>query len=119
MLYVRSEQKKYGVGGLIEGGLDGTPAEAIIVDDAIGTGATVNRAEKELRSQGIEAIGVVCVALMGAQIEPYLANRGMPLSALTDYDQILIEAERQDLLDKDSVKFMRDLYERQGVVDEY
>jgi orotate phosphoribosyltransferase len=118
MLYVRSEQKQHGVGGLIEGGHADSPKSAVIVDDAIGTGATINRAIKELGAQGIKTLGVACIALMGSEIEDYLLHRGISVNSLTDYDQILSAAEDKHLLNDDEAVFMGSLYRNQGVVDE-
>jgi orotate phosphoribosyltransferase len=118
MLYVRSEQKQYGVGGLIEGGYEGAPEQAIIVDDAIGTGATVNRAIKHLDQVGIRTIGFAGIALMGEDIKNYLESKDISVETLTDFECILAAAHDKNILQPDEIVFMRELYKRQEVVDE-
>ena len=68
MLYVRSSEKAYGLKGLIEGNLKYASKKAIIVDDVLYTGDTVKKAQEVLKQNGIETVGVACIATLRDKI---------------------------------------------------
>ena len=111
MLYVRSSEKAYGLKGLIEGNLKYASKKAIIVDDVLYTGDTVKKAQEVLKQNGIETVGVACIATLRDKIVNDLTKNNIKVINLTHYTNLLEAAKRNHILDEKE-------YEKYKVADE-
>lgn len=87
--YVRSKPKDHGIGGLVEG--DPAPRlRAIIIDDTLASGGSINSAIAALEEEfDIETVGIATIAAMSEvgfenQWEKFL-QKNIPVKVLTNY----------------------------------
>ena len=111
MLYVRSSEKAYGLKGLIEGNLKYASKKAIIVDDVLYTGDTVKKAQEVLKQNGIETVGVACIATLRDKIVNDLTKNNIKVINLTHYTNLLEAAKRNHILDEKEYETMKAIYE--------
>ena len=110
LLYTRSRVKDYGLNSLIEGNLDNAYKKAIIVDDVLYTGNTINYTISTLKNAGINTIGVVCIATLRDNIVEDLKSNDIKVLNLTDYKNLLDSALENEILNKQEFLFMQRLY---------
>ena len=111
MLYIRSSEKTYGLKGLIEGNLKYASRNAIIVDDVLYTGNTINRGIEILREVGINTVGVSCIATLGKKVEENFENKDIEVESLTNYKNILKEALDNNVVDEKEYENLKKIYE--------
>lgn len=111
MLYIRSSEKTYGLKGLIEGNLKYASRNAIIVDDVLYTGNTINRGIEILRDVGINTVGVSCIATLGKKVEENFENKDIKVASLTNYKNILKEALDNNVVDEKEYENLKKIYE--------
>ena len=111
MLYIRSSEKTYGLKGLIEGNLKYASRNAIIVDDVLYTGNTINRGIEILRDVGINTVGVACIATLGKKVAENLEDKNIEVANLTNYKNILKEALDNNIVDEKEYENLKKIYE--------
>lgn len=111
LLYVRSSEKSYGLKGLIEGNLKYISKKAIIVDDVLYTGNTIQRGIEILNKNGIETVGVACIATLGDKVEENLLNDNINIVSLTNYKSILNSALKEKIINEKEYESMKLIYE--------
>lgn len=91
-VYVRSKAKDHGMGNLIEGELE-KGSKVVVVEDLISTGGSSLKAVAALREAGYEVVGMVASYTYGFPVAAEaLAEAGVRLETLTDYDHVVAEA---------------------------
>jgi orotate phosphoribosyltransferase len=106
--YVRSEPKKHGLGNQIEGKIQ-QGQKIIVIEDLVSTGGSLLKAVEALREAGgkiLALLSIMTYNLEQAQKAFELAQ--LPFHSLSNYNQILIEAMRKNLI---SEKAMASLQE--------
>lgn len=111
LLYIRSSEKSYGLKGLIEGNLKYISKKAIIVDDVLYTGNTIQRGIEILNKNGIETVGVACIATLGDKVEENLLNDNINIVSLTNYKSILNSALEEKIINEKEYESMKLIYE--------
>lgn len=111
LLYIRSSEKSYGLKGLIEGNLKYISKKAIIVDDVLYTGNTIQRGIENLNKNGIETVGVACIATLGDKVEENLLNDNINIVSLTNYKSILNSALKEKIINEKEYESMKLIYE--------
>ena len=111
LLYIRSSEKSYGLKGLIEGNLKYISKKAIIVDDILYTGNTIQRGIEILNKNGIETVGVACIATLGDKVEENLLNDNINIVSLTNYKSILNSALKEKIINEKEYESMKLIYE--------
>lgn len=111
-LYIRSSEKSYGLKGLIEGDMKYASKKAIIVDDVLYTGNTVNKARKVLQQNNIETVGVACIATLKDKIVEELEQDNIKVMNLTNYRNILKIALKNNVLSKAEYDIMLKIYKK-------
>ena len=112
MLYVWSSEKSYGLKGLIEGNINYAYKKAVIVDDVLYSGDTVKRGQKILVNNGIETVGIACIASLGKRVIREMLLNGINVIELTNYNAILEKALNQKILNKNEYIFMKKIYDK-------
>lgn len=112
LLYIRSSEKSYGLKGLIEGNLKYISKKAIIVDDVLYTGNTIQRGIEILNKNGIETVGVACIATLGDKVEGNLLNDNINIVSLTNYKSILNSALEEKIINEKEYESMKLIYEK-------
>lgn len=111
MLYIRSSEKTYGLKGMIEGNLKFASKKALIVDDVLYTGSTMNKGKQILENVGIKTVGVSCIATLGENITKKLKLNNINLLSLTNYKEILLEALKNNTIDEQEYENLKKIYE--------
>ena len=111
LLYIRSSEKSYGLKGLIEGNLKYISKKAIIVDDVLYKGNTIQRGIEILNKNGIETVGVACIATLGDKVEENLLNDNINIVSLTNYKSILNSALEEKIINEKEYESMKLIYE--------
>ena len=111
MLYIRSSEKTYGLKGLIEGNLKYASRKAIIIDDVLYTGNTVNRGIEILKDVGIDTVGVLCIATLGRKVAKNFEDKNIEVANLTNYKNILEEALDNNIVDQKEYENLKKIYE--------
>lgn len=111
LLYIRSNEKSYGLKGLIEGNLKFANKKVIIVDDILNTGDTINKAQETLKKYELETVGVVCIATLKDKTVNVLNSKGIKVIDLTNYRNILNSAIKNDVLNDEEYEYMKKIYE--------
>ena len=111
LLYIRSKEKEYGLKGLIEGNIKNATKNAIIVDDVLYTGNTINSAKKVLEETGINTVGVVCIATLRYNIVKELTEKNVKVLNLTNYTQLIDVALESGVLNQEEYYIMKNIYE--------
>ena len=111
LLYIRSSEKSYGLKGLIEGNLKYISKKAIIVEDVLYKGNTIQRGIEILNKNGIETVGVACIATLGDKVEENLLNDNINIVSLTNYKSILNSALEEKIINEKEYESMKLIYE--------
>ena len=103
LVYVRSKPKAHGRGNQVEGRLHAGD-RVVLVEDTVSTGGSAVAAVGALREAGAEVLAVLAIFSYGfAQAERAFEGAGVPLRALTTYDDLVGEAERTGLVSMDDL----------------
>jgi orotate phosphoribosyltransferase len=96
--YVRSSAKGHGLENKIEG-LILANQKAIVVEDLISTGGSSLSVVNALREQKVEVIGLVAIFSYGFSIaEKRFEENDCPFFTITDYESLLTEALKQEVI---------------------
>ncbi|HEX3509962.1 MAG TPA: orotate phosphoribosyltransferase [Solirubrobacteraceae bacterium] len=86
-LFVRRQAKTYGTCKLAEGGpVQG--ARIVVIEDIVTSGGQVLESCQQLRAEGAEIVGVLCVIDRGAGGPENLARAGLALRSLFTMDEL-------------------------------
>ena len=98
LVYVRATPKAHGRGNQVEGPLP-AGARVVLVEDTVSTGGSCLAAVEALRAAGAEVLGVLAIFSYGFEraVRAFEAA-GVPLAALTTYDDLVAEAERRGIV---------------------
>ena len=111
-LYGNTNLGKSRIGKQIkEGNLKYASRNAIIVDDVLYTGNTINRGIKILKDVGIDTAGVSCIATLGKRVAETLEDKNIEVVNLTNYKNILKEALDNNIVDKKEYENLKKIYE--------
>jgi len=111
MSFVRTVQKKYGIGKLVEGNPENN-AKAVIIDDLCGGGDTIFNAIEALKSEyQVQTLGVVtitnwCFKHMWERFDPI----NVKVHSLTSYPHILRIGVRTGRLTEEQAAMLREFY---------
>jgi orotate phosphoribosyltransferase len=98
-LYVRSKPKEHGMGNQIEGRLT-EDEKIVVIEDLISTGKSSLEAAEALQAAGAEVVGMASIFSYGFHTaEMAFAAKGIPLRTLTNYEVLIEEAIRLQLID--------------------
>lgn len=81
------------------------------VDDVLYTGDTVKKAQEVLKQNGIETVGVACIATLRDKIVNDLTKNNIKVINLTHYTNLLEAAKRNHILDEKEYETMKAIYE--------
>lgn len=97
-VYVRSEAKKHGLTNQIEGKII-QGQKIIIIEDLVSTGGSSLKAVAALREAGGEVLALLSIMTYNfEQAKKAFEEANLPFHSLTNYNQILIEAMRRNLV---------------------
>jgi orotate phosphoribosyltransferase len=106
--YVRSEPKKHGLGNQIEGKIQ-QGQKIIVIEDLVSTGGSSLKAVEALREAGGNILALLSIMTYNfEQAQKAFELAQLPFHSLSNYNQILIEAMRKNLI---SEKAMASLQE--------
>lgn len=106
--YIRSKAKDHGKQNQIEGAVN-MGAKVVVVEDLISTGGSSLAAAQALQSAGYEVLGLVATYTHGfAVADDAFAEAQIPMYTLTDYDHVIAEAERRDLIRSEQVETLQE-----------
>lgn len=115
LLYIRSKEKEYGLKGIIEGGVQNATTKAIIVDDVLYTGNTIEKAKSALKDTDIKIEGVACIANLRDKIVSKLEKENIKVMSLTSHNEIINSALENNILDKNEYEIMKVIYEEKKI----
>lgn len=115
LLYIRSKEKEYGLKGIIEGGVQNATTKAIIVDDVLYTGNTIEKAKSALKDTDIIIEGVACIANLRDKIVSKLEKENIKVMNLTSHNEIINSALENNILDKNEYEIMKVIYEEKNI----
>lgn len=110
MIYLRSSDKKYGLGGCIEGNIKDIPKDVVIVDDVFCTGSTVNYGKEKLEENGLSVLGGIFIANLSDKNKKEYND--VKLNYLTTYKEIINEAKKQKIINDQEYSIMKKVYKR-------
>jgi orotate phosphoribosyltransferase len=82
---VRKEPKGRGTDKLVEGAKVGPGTRVLLVDDAVTTGGSIQRAHAAIDALGATVVAAVTLVDRGEVAGAYFAERGIPYAALVTY----------------------------------
>lgn len=88
---VRKEPKGRGTDKLVEGAKVGAGTRVLLVDDAVTTGGSIQRAHDVLVALGATVAAAVTLVDRGEVAAPYFLDRAIPYAALVTYRDLGIE----------------------------
>lgn len=113
--FVRKEKKEHGVD---EGRFVGAPGNmknvtAIIVDDLVASGESIQEAIEVLKTEKqINVVGVQSIVNWNfSHMKERFRNLNIPVKALVSYPQILLEAVNQEIIDEEIMKELLFFYQ--------
>lgn len=102
-IYVRPKPKDHGMGNLIEGRIE-KGKKVVLVEDLISTGGSSLRAAAALKDAGLKVVGMVAIFTYGFEVaEKSFQEAGIPLVCLTDFNQLITVAAKNQQLDEDAL----------------
>ncbi|GIL23324.1 MAG: orotate phosphoribosyltransferase [Bacteroidota bacterium] len=106
-VYVRPKPKEHGMGNLIEGKLDkGT--RVVLVEDLISTGGSSLKAAQAVQEAGGKVVGMAAIFTYGFDVaEKNFKDAKIPLVCLSDFNQLLTEAVKNNHLDEDQLIYVK------------
>ncbi|MDO9512609.1 MAG: orotate phosphoribosyltransferase [Bacteroidales bacterium] len=97
-VYIRSEEKKHGMGNVIEGVVE-SGQSVVIIEDLISTGGSSLKAVKALREAGCVVKGMVAIFNYGFQVATdAFADAKVQLISLSDYENLVKLALEEDFI---------------------
>ena len=94
---VRKEPKGRGTDKLVEGAKVGPGTRVLLVDDAVTTGGSIQKAHDAITALGATVVGAVTLVDRGEVAAPYFEEKGIPYWALVTYRDLGIEPVGGDL----------------------
>lgn len=88
---VRKEPKGRGTGKLVEGAAIAPGTRVLLVDDAVTTGGSIQKAHEEITRLGATVVGAVTLVDRGDVAGAFFRERGVPYVALVTYRDLGIE----------------------------
>jgi orotate phosphoribosyltransferase len=85
---IRKEPKGRGTNKLVEGSALGEGVRALLVEDAVSTGGSIQKAYQAVLDQGADVVLAVTVVDRGERCAPWFAERGVPYEALVTYEDL-------------------------------
>jgi orotate phosphoribosyltransferase len=106
--YVRPEAKKHGRKNQIEGHI--MPNQSVVViEDLISTGKSSLAAVEALKDENVQVKGMLAIFTYGFDVATdNFKKAGVELHTLSDYHNILLEAERSGYIDKAEAQLLKD-----------
>ena len=106
--YVRSKPKDHGLTNLIEGDLK-AGMKVVVIEDLISTGGSSLKAVEALRAHGCEVVGMVAAYTYGfPTAEKALAEAGVELTTLTNYEAVVETALATGYIEEKHVALLHD-----------
>ena len=103
MVYVRGKAKDHGKENLMEGIIK-KGQRAIVIEDLISTGESAINSVKAVRNSGGEVSDVFAIITYGLKTaQQNFAANGLNLIALTDFEQVVTQAQQLNYIDKEDV----------------
>ena len=94
-IYIRSQQKKHGLGNRIEGEI-GNCRKVVVIEDLISTGGSSLSAVKALRESDIEVLGMMALFSYGLPVaKRNFETENCELTTLTNFEVLLQEAKNK------------------------
>lgn len=88
---VRKEPKGRGTGKLVEGASVGPGTRVVVVDDAVTTGGSIQKAAAAVEDLGATVVAAVTLVDRGDVAAGFFAERGVPYVALVTYRDLGID----------------------------
>lgn len=88
---VRKEPKGRGTNQLVEGARVGAGTRVVLVDDAVTTGGSIQKAHDAIVGLGATVVAAVTLVDRGEVAAPYFRDRHIPYTALVTYGDLGIE----------------------------
>lgn len=108
LLYLRSAPKEYGLKNLVEGNLKYVTDKIIVIDDVLYTGQTVQIGINALKEKGLDVVGVSTLAKLSDKAEKKFIEKNIDVNYLTNYEEILNIALKENVLNQDEkVKMLK------------
>ncbi|MCK9617411.1 MAG: orotate phosphoribosyltransferase [Lentimicrobiaceae bacterium] len=102
--YVRSSEKKHGLGNVIEG-IAEKGQSVVVVEDLVSTGQSSLHAVEALREAGCTVKGMVAIFTYGlSNATENFAKAACPLFTLTDYDNLIKKALALDYIKEEDLQ---------------
>lgn len=103
-VYIRSEEKKHGMGNVIEGVVE-SGQSVVIIEDLISTGGSSLKAVKALREAGCVVKGMVSIFDYGFKVaENAFAEAKVKLISLANYETLVKLAMEEDYITQKDVE---------------
>lgn len=107
-VYIRATPKDHGLENLIEGELK-PGSKVVVIEDLVSTGGSSLKAVQAVRNFGCEVIGMVAIFTHGFPVAmQQFKDAGVPLTALSNYDEVLKEALRTDYIDESELEILQE-----------
>ncbi len=104
--YVRPEAKKHGRQNQIEGKIE-AGQNVVVVEDLISTGKSSILAVDALQSAGVTIKGMLAIFTYGFDFAvTNFENANVQLNTLSDYQHLLIQAEKTNYISKDEMEIL-------------
>ena len=110
LLYLRSTPKEYGLKNLIEGNLKYVTDKVVIMDDVLYTGKTAQKGIEALSEKGMDVISISTLAKLSDKAEKKFNSDNIDVKYLTDYEEILDVALKEDILNNEEKNKMLRFY---------
>lgn len=105
--YVRAKAKAHGRQNLIEGQLP-AGAKVLVVEDLISTGGSSLQAIQALRDSGVEVLATLAIFTYGfQQAADAFAEANCPLVTLTNYEQLLEQALKDEYISPEALSLLK------------
>ena len=107
MLYVRSAQKKHGLGNQIEGDIS-AGKKVIVLEDLVSTGGSSLKAVSSLQEAGLEVLGMTAIFTYGFPLaEENFKQAGVSLNTLCNYHDLIEEAVETGYIRSEDLETLR------------
>ncbi len=110
LLYLRSEPKAYGLKNLVEGNLKYATDKIVVMDDVLYTGQTVQIGINALQEKGLNVVAISTLAKLSDKAEKKFIDNNIDVHYLTNYEEILDVAFKQNILKKEEKNKMLKFY---------
>jgi len=105
-VYVRPQKKMHGLGNQIEGELP-TGSSVLVIEDLVSTGGSSLRAVDALREQSAEVLGMLALFSYNLPVaDNNFKAASCSITALSDFDVLLKQAVRDELISETDLKTM-------------